>query len=1249
MEKLFYMKKPLLLLLFFLQFLTIDAQNSIDVEHEYGSYQGFSNGSVLCTATQPDGKILIGGAFSSYRGDNSSNNLIRLNPDGTKDTSFNIGAGFSNSMYSNYISSIILQDDGKMILGGVFTKFQGFPQNYIIRLNSDGSKDATFNCGTGFMDNPNGVSTVLAMVKQKDGKILVGGGFLGYQGIATKYLIRLNADGTKDTSFDIGTGFNSTVKTIVLQNDGKIIVGGEFTQFQGVSQNHLIRLNTDGSKDASFNVSSGFDATVNSIVLQPDGKIVAGGYFMRYVNDTQNGIVRLNPDGSRDKTFDILTGFGFAPSVTALGLQPDGKIIVGGAFLYYKGISQNHLIRLNSNGTKDTSFDIGTGYGIGQTDRINFIVVQQNGKIFTGGYFDDYQGITVNNILSINSDGSRDTTFETGDGFNSTVYAIAQQTDGKTIVGGKFTNYQQTLQNNLIRFNTDNSIDTSFNIGSGFFYSYNGTQGIIKSIAIQTDGKIMVGGYFNAYQGIPQKNLIRLNADGSKDNSFSTGSGFIRGYDDSDSVNSIVVQPDGKIIIGSDITEYQRVVSRYLIRLNTNGTVDTSFNIGTGFDAPVLSVALQSDGKLIVGGKFKNYQGVSQNYLVRLNADGSKDSSFNIGTGFGSLYTIGDVHSIVVQTDGKIIVGGKFSYFQGANQNYIIRLNADGSKDNSFKIGSGFGNSVLSIALPKDGKIIVGGSFYSYQGYQSVHLIRLNADGSIDTRASEFDSSSSTSVNSINLQSDGKIIIGGDFTTYRGNTNSASLIRLKGTYTPTPLTSEITPTHITCAGSTGSASIAVYGGRSPYTYLWSNGEKTSKITGLTAGDYSCTVTDADLTTVTETFKINLIPDLESPTIVAPVNISVNLSSGCTATGVLLGNPITSDNCAVDSVTNNAPTAFSIGNTIVIWTVKDSNNNTATATQIVTINDVTLPTIKAPASITVNTNTNCTATNILLGTPVTTDNCTVASVTNNAPTVFPVGNTTVTWTVKDASNNIATATQIVTVKDVTLPIITAPSNVTVNTTSNCTATGVLLGTPVTSDNCTVALVTNNAPTAFPIGNTIVTWTVTDANSNTATATQIVTVKSLNLTVTNNNGILSVAETGAIYKWLICDNGNYTVISNETNSTFKPIKNGSYAVEITKNGCTLTSTCTEVITLGTEDFETQTSLKLYPNPTQDFVTIELNSSNNNYLKIFTVNGQFILSKELKTVSTTVNISHLAAGVYMFEISNEIGKSVKKVIKR
>jgi uncharacterized delta-60 repeat protein len=1320
--KIFFMKKTLLFLIFFLQFFTICAQNAIDVEHEYGSYPGFSDGYVYSTVIQPDGKIIIGGAFNSYKGDNASNNLIRLNPDGTKDKSFNVGTGFSNSMYSNYVSSIILQDDGKMIVGGIFTKFQGLPQNYIIRLNSDGSKDASFSSGTGFMDNPNGDSTVLTMVKQKDGKILIGGGFLGYQGIANKYLIRLNADGTKDTSFDMGTGLNSTVTSIALQDDGKIIVGGKFTQFQGASQNRLIRLNTDGSKDATFEILSGFEATVNSVLIQPDGKIVAGGYFMRYVNDTQNGIVRLNSDGSKDSTFDIFTGFGFAPSVTALGLQPDGKIIAGGQFLSYKGISQNHLIRLNADGTKDNSFEIGTGYGIGQTDRISFIVVRENGKILTGGNFDSYQGITVNNFLSINNDGSRDVTMQTGNGFNDSVNAIVQQTDGKTIVGGKFTNYQQTLQSCLVRLNSDNSIDKTFNVGTSFF-NYWGGEPLIQAIALQTDGKIIAGGCYTAYQDVSQKGLVRLNSDGSKDTSFNIGTGF-DGSIGTDKVHAIVIQPDGKIIIGSDFWQYNGVRNGKLIRLNTDGSVDKSFDIGSGFNYVVESIVLQDDGKIIVGGQFTKFQGLAQNFLIRLNIDGSKDNSFNIGTGFNY-----PVRSLLLQKDGKLLVGGEFSSYQNKVEKYLIRLNTDGSKDESFKTGTGFNSNILSIAIQADDKIIVGGKFTMYQGYVQNRIARLNTDGSHDTPFNRGvgNFSYDSSVSTIKLLPDGQIILGGVFTTYNENNRSAFIIGLKGTYIATPLTSKITPTYITCPGTTGSASIAVSGGRSPYTYLWSNGATTAQVTGLAAGDYYCKVTDADATTVTENFSISTIVDAEKPTITAPTNVSVNTNSGCTATGVVLGTSVTADNCSVASVTNDAPAAFPIGNTTVTWTVKDASNNTATATQIVTVKDIilptitaptavvvntntncmatavalgtpvtadncsvtsvtnnapaafpignttvtwtvkdgsnniataiqivtvkdaTLPTIKAPAAIIVNTNANCTATGVALGNAVTADNCSVSSVTNNAPATFPIGNTTVTWTVKDASNNTATATQIVTVKDATLPTIKAPTSIVVNTNTNCTATGIVLGTAVTSDNCSVASVTNDAPSAFPVGETTVIWTVTDGSNNSATATQVVTVKAIDTTITNNTGILTAVESGATYKWLECNNGTLTVIPNENKVSFTPKKTGSYAVEITKNGCSATSTCYEVKTLGTKDFDLENSLKLYPNPTKDFITIERSTLDNAKLKIFDVNGQFILSKELKTTSNTINISHLASGVYMFQISNESGSEIKKVIKK
>ncbi|MCI4442615.1 MAG: HYR domain-containing protein, partial [Lentimicrobium sp.] len=185
--------------------------------------------------------------------------------------------------------------------------------------------------------------------------------------------------------------------------------------------------------------------------------------------------------------------------------------------------------------------------------------------------------------------------------------------------------------------------------------------------------------------------------------------------------------------------------------------------------------------------------------------------------------------------------------------------------------------------------------------------------------------------------------------------------------------------------------------------------------------------------------------------------------------------------------------YSLGNTTVTWTVTDGAGNTATATQVVTVTDTVNPTIST-VPVLVTTNSGCTATIAVLTAPTTADNCSVASVTNNHPsTTYSLGNTTVTWTVTDGAGNTATATQMVTVSDTVNPTINAPANVNVNTNTACTATGVVLTAPTTADNCSVASVTNDHPsTTYSLGNTTVTWTVTDGAGNTATATQVVTV-------------------------------------------------------------------------------------------------------------------------------------------------------------
>ncbi len=307
-----------------------------------------------------------------------------------------------------------------------------------------------------------------------------------------------------------------------------------------------------------------------------------------------------------------------------------------------------------------------------------------------------------------------------------------------------------------------------------------------------------------------------------------------------------------------------------------------------------------------------------------------------------------------------------------------------------------------------------------------------------------------------------------------------------------------------------------------------------------------------------------------PTISAPANVNATTNTACTATGVALGTPTTADNCSVASTTNNAPTAFPLGATTVIWTVTDGSGNTKTATQTVTITDNVLPTITAPANVNATTNTACTTTGVVLGSPITADNCSVASTTNNAPTVFPLGITTVIWTVTDGAGNIKTANQTVTITDNTLPTITAPANVTAIINSGCTATGVVLGTPTTSDNCSVASTTNNAPTAFPIGVTTVVWTVTDGAGNIKTANQTVTVTDnvlptitapTNVTATTNTGCTA---TGVVLGTPItADNCSVASTTNDAPTAF-PLGATTVIWTVT-DGSGNTKTATQTVTI------------------------------------------------------------------------------------
>jgi len=653
-----------------------------------------------------------------------------------------------------FVYTTIIQSDGKIIIGGNFTIYNGSTRNRIARLNTDGSLDTSFNPGTGAN------SAVRTIKLQSDGKIIIGGDFTSYNGISRNRIARLNTNGSLDTSFNPGTGANNSVNSTSVQSDGKIIIGGDFTTYNGVSRNRIARLNAGGSLDTLFNPGTGANFVIYSIAIQTNGNIIIGGNFTNYNGTTRNRIARLNTDGTLDITFD--PGTGANNNVFTIAIQLDGKITIGGEFTNYNGILKNKIARLNMDGSLDISFNLGTGATGINTITIKTIQIQPDGMIIIGGEFQFYDNMARNFITRLHSDGSLDMLFNPRKGVSDTVYTTTIQSDDKIIIGGSFASYNDISRKGIARLNLDGSLDMTFNPGTGIDWG-------ITKITMQPDGKIIISGSFTSYNGISRNKIARLNADGSLDLNFNPGSGA------NDSIIETAIQPDGKIIIVGTFTTYNGVSRRRIARLNVDGSLDTTFNPGTGANGPVYTTAIQSDGKIIIGGFFQSYNGISMNNIARINSDGSLDTSFNPGSG-----PISDPQTIKLQSDEKIIIGGNFTSYNGITRNRIARLNPDGSLDTTFNPGTGANNPVETTAIQSDGKIIIGGSFTSYNGTTRNRIARLNIDGSLDTLFNPGNGAN-LAVFTTEINSDEDIIVGGGFTSYN-NEESAYLLKIDTKY-----------------------------------------------------------------------------------------------------------------------------------------------------------------------------------------------------------------------------------------------------------------------------------------------------------------------------------------------------------------------------------------------------------------------------------------------------------------------------------
>jgi uncharacterized delta-60 repeat protein len=341
-------------------------------------------------------------------------------------------------------------------------------------------------------------------------------------------------------------------------------------------------------------------------------------------------------------------------TIRAMHVYPDGRILIAGHFTTYNGTTVGRIVRLMPNGTIDPTFVAGTG----ASHDIRSMHVQADGKILISGIQSTYNGQPANFFNRIDSTGAYDASFTMGTGPNNEVLAITTQADGKILIGGFFSQYNGVAKSGFVRLHPNGTLDTSFTHGG------NGPQFGPDAIAVLPDGRIIVGGSFNSWNGNTNiKKVVRLLPNGMRDTTF-----FVSGTA-SGNFQRVAVQADGKYIFGGSFTQVQGQTVNRIVRLDSTGAVDPTFVVGTGFDAGILDLHLQADGKLIVVGSFTLYNTVGRSRMARLHTNGTLDY------GFDHCYLFnGGVNAVDVLPNGNVVIGGGFTQFAGVNQTRLIRF-----------------------------------------------------------------------------------------------------------------------------------------------------------------------------------------------------------------------------------------------------------------------------------------------------------------------------------------------------------------------------------------------------------------------------------------------------------------------------------------------------------------------------------------------------------------------------------------------
>ncbi len=346
----------------------------------------------------------------------------------------------------------------------------------------------------------------------------------------------------------------------------------------------------------------------------------------------------------------------------------------------------------------DTTFNTGSGANAG----INELIIQPDHKVIVAGMFVDFNGTSAGRIIRLMPDGEIDSTWITsGGGADFDVRGMSLQPDGKVLIGGIFDFYNGATANQLVRLDSDGNIDTTFVVGVG-------PNNEVQGITVNTN-RAVIHGFFSEYQGTPVPGFAVLQMNGSLDSSFVLPTeSFI-------SLSDFQILSNDQLYLGGNFTTYNGQTVNRIVRLNPNGSIDTTFNTGTGLDAMVRRLLLQDNGDILVAGTFNEYNGSPVSSLIRLRPNGDRDTNFN-----AVVPLFATLNALAIDTAGHIYMSGS-----DAGIPFLKRLLPDGSEDPGFNTGTGFNGGITQLAHQSNNKLIAVGSFSLYQNQQAGRVARI--------------------------------------------------------------------------------------------------------------------------------------------------------------------------------------------------------------------------------------------------------------------------------------------------------------------------------------------------------------------------------------------------------------------------------------------------------------------------------------------------------------------------------------------